>query len=186
VLLLNGKPLEAGTLGLARSAIAKEDESAGASAEDASTEANVRFELTHRIEEVEVVEQEVTTVQALQCVNTFNSITRDGSGDRVHGAVLARALAHSANLWGIPQSLDLQNEIGERVTIGTWHKSVIDGNEERLFYVREDVLREYLRAKNMKLVWVIWGERSRSYGRGMAEISSKDLSYGVFQSVRTA
>ena len=181
VVLLRGKPVEGK---LTAEATKKIYNKLIGVVEDTTPDADNDLKVTYRVEEVEEVERDVKTIPAFPCVVSFNPISHTRSTDDVRGVILARAIAHSANLVGIPQSLDLQNEEGERVTIGVSYGDRFDRNEEAFFYVRNDVLRNYLRSERMELVWVVWGERSRSYGGGMGGIVRKDMSYVGFQSVR--
>ena len=78
------------------------------------------------------------------------------------GPVLAKELATALKLVGIPQSLDLAERDGQRATCGVVHRQQAYNNSQNFFFLREDLLRAYLKQRNLSLIFFTWGERELS------------------------
>lgn len=75
--------------------------------------------------------------------------------------VLAKQVAEALDLRSQPQTFDLFSADGMRATIA-WRHDEEERNSERFLYLRRDLLKEFLKKQNRKLVWVTWGERQHS------------------------
>ena len=52
---------------------------------------------------------------------------------------------------------------GTRVTVNVSDQSRDYNNQQSMFFIREDILRQYLEGHDRALIWIIWGERQYSY-----------------------
>lgn len=107
-------------------------------------------------------------------------------GHRVSGPVLAKELAQALHLTGIPQSLDLATEEGQLATCGVAHRSHAFNNSQSLFFLREDLLKLYLRESRLALIQVMWGERQlgdRAVEKKLAEQDPATPGYKVYHTV---
>lgn len=73
-----------------------------------------------------------------------------------------------------------------RATFGIAFRPHDFNNSESFFFVREDILRAYLKKSNLVMVWAVWGERELSYKqmeRARPDGDLAGLSHGDFQTV---
>jgi Ethanolamine utilization protein EutJ (predicted chaperonin) len=58
----------------------------------------------------------------------------------------------------------------------SWH------NGKDLIYLRKDLLKKYLKKKNIQLLWIVRGERNfkSKHNEGLKEFSEKHKHYRVF------
>lgn len=76
-------------------------------------------------------------------------------------SVLARQLTDVLNLRGQPQTFDMFDPHGKRASITCRHGDD-HWNSEHFVYIRRDLLDTFLAEKDLRMVWVAWGERQYS------------------------
>lgn len=84
------------------------------------------------------------------------------ANDAGYATTLAKEIALDLNLIGQPQTFDLFTQDGTRAT-----RCVSDGrddyhNNQSLCFIREELLRRYLKNNDCSLIWAFSGERSHS------------------------
>jgi hypothetical protein len=139
-----------------------------------------------RVIEVEEVRQEFRKFKALIPVHDIGWEGRNVDNVQVHGITLAKQLAQSAGLVHLPGTHDLQTKEGVRATYGIAFRAQDYHNNERFFFIREDILRTLLRKHKLCLVWAVWGERELSYKyleRAQAAGDRPDFTRANFQAV---
>jgi hypothetical protein len=145
-----------------------------------------RVERRKALVEVEETKRETKDFDVLIPVYDFGW---EGTTLEIHppaGPVLAKELATALHLTGIPQSLDLATRDGQRATCGVVHRSQSYNNSQTLFYLREDLLKSYLRQHRLSLVQVTWGERElggKAADRQLDELDKSTLGFKVFHTV---
>jgi len=103
------------------------------------------------------------------------------------GDVLAKRLAKTANLVHLPQTHDLQTKERTRATYAVAFNGQDFNNSQRVFYIREDILRSLLGKLRLSLVWAIWGERelsNKQMHRARPDGDLAGLSHADFQVIR--
>ena len=73
-------------------------------------------------------------------------------------AIPIRQIAETFSLHGRPQSFDLFEKNGERVSI-TFCYGEAWKDKQHFTYLRHDLLERYLAEAGSELIWIIWGER---------------------------
>ena len=139
-----------------------------------------------RMIEVEEVRRDVRKFPTIIPVHDFSWEGRNVDNVSIHGISLAKRLAQSARLVHLPQTHDLQTKQGIRATYGIAFQPKEFNNNERFFFIRENILRALLDKHGWSLVWAIWGERQLSYKHVERARAGGDLaghSYAGFQSV---
>jgi hypothetical protein len=79
----------------------------------------------------------------------------------------------------------MQTRQGVRATVGT-RLDIGERTAQSWFFIREDLLREYLARRKLRLVWAVWGERELSYKNIDRTRPGGDLegfSHGDFQEI---
>ena len=84
------------------------------------------------------------------------------ANDAGYPTILAKEIASDLNLIGQPQTFDLFTQDGTRAT-----RCVSAGrddyhNNQSQCFIREELLRNYLKNNDYSLIWALWGERSYS------------------------
>ena len=79
-----------------------------------------------------------------------------------HITILAKEIAIDLELIGKPQNFNLFAKEGKEATFYISDQSNDFNNHQSLFFIREDLLKKYLKTKDLSLVWAIWGEREYS------------------------
>ena len=105
----------------------------------------------------------------------------------MHGITLGKQFAQRCGLVHLPQTHDLQTKDGVRATLGIACRAHDFNNSERFLFVREDILRTYLRKHDLAMVWAVWGERELSYkqierarpGGDLAGLSHSDFQAAI-------
>jgi hypothetical protein len=138
-----------------------------------------------RLVTVEEKVQEKKFFRASLPVMDFEWEGKSVNNESVHGTSLSRSVARELGLVHFPQTHDMQTKHGERATVGTRHEFA--GHlAQTWFFVREDLFREYLKRRKLRLVWAVWGERELSYQEIERARPGGDLagfSHGDFQEV---
>lgn len=112
------------------------------------------------------------------CWESGRSIVNPG-----HGAyILTKEICEFLNLTSRPQTFDMydgKNKIASIIrSFGDlWH------NGHKLIYIRQDLLNNYLKKKELDLIWVIWGERRfcSKDDKELREFAKKNKSYQVYK-----
>lgn len=110
-------------------------------------------------------------------VRSFHYIVKEGRSVYV----LSKELSSELDLHIEPQYFNMLDNKCKKASIvlqigDSWH------NGKDLIYLRKDLLKKYLKKKNMQLVWIIWGEREfkSKNNEGLEEFSEKHKHYKVF------
>lgn len=88
----------------------------------------------------------------------YQTVASDGG----HATTLAKEIAFELKLIGQPQSFDLFIKDGLQATFNISDQTGDYNNHQAMFYIKEDLLIQYLKKNEMSLVWAIWGEREYS------------------------
>lgn len=132
-------------------------------AEQFSKEELERIEAREILVEVEEVQQDIITYHALIPVCDFRwESSRSAANHASHATTLAKEIATNLELIGQPQTFDLVTTKGVRATCEFSERSDDFNNSQSLFYVREELLRDFLEENDLALVWAVWGERQYS------------------------
>ena len=110
-------------------------------------------------------------------IRSFHYIVKEGQSVYV----LSKEISIELDLHIEPQYFNMLDDEGEKASIilqlgDSWH------NGKNLIYLRKDLLKKYLKKKNMQLVWIVWGEREfkSKNNEGLEEFSEKHKHYKVF------
>lgn len=90
---------------------------------------------------------------------------------------LAKEIAIDLELIGQPQTFDLFTKEGVRATFNVSDHGENYNNHQFIFFIREDLLRNYLKKNNLTLIWAIWGEREDLSKRTPSNCDSSASSY---------
>jgi hypothetical protein len=104
----------------------------------------------------------------------------------VGSQTLAKEIARKLKLVATPQSVNLQTKVGAPATCAVEYRRRSFQNSQHLFFMREDLLRKYLRECGQDLVWVLWGERELAtnlFGEWQKKGRKAGPSYQVFSEV---
>ncbi len=106
----------------------------------------------------------------------------------VSGVFLAKPIAQALNLRLIPGTHDVADSQGRRATCNTSYGADSREDRQQAFFVREDLLMNYLRRTKQVLITVSWGERGAAHHLA-EQISKNRAAFGetfkVFHTVRT-
>ncbi|MBP5977798.1 hypothetical protein HW132_35145, partial [Brasilonema sp. CT11] len=136
--------------------------------------------------EREVVERDYINFKTEIPVYDFNWETDKSTVNSLdHTTTLSPKIATHLNLVGQPQTQDLFTREGERATHYLFDQDIDFNNTQSFLYLRKGLLESYLQKNNLRLIWVIWGERELSTkqlskyspGSGDAEQLYKTFSY---------
>ena len=84
------------------------------------------------------------------------------ASDAGRATTLAKELASYLKLIGQPQTFDLFTKDGVRATFNVSDQKSDFNNNQSMFFIREDLLKIYIKKNNLALIWAIWGERDYS------------------------
>lgn len=84
------------------------------------------------------------------------------ASDAGHAITLAKEISSDLELIGQPQSFDLFTKGGLKATFNISDQSNDFNNHQSIFYIKEDLLKTYIKKNDLALIWVIWGEREYS------------------------
>jgi len=131
--------------------------------EKLSEEELERIEIREILVEVEETQQSIVTYHALIPVCDFSwENSRSVFNNASHATTLAKEIAADLKLIGQPQTFDLVTSTGIKATCNVSDRSDDFNNGQSLFYIREELLRDFLEENNLVLVWTVWGERQYS------------------------
>jgi hypothetical protein len=118
-----------------------------------------RIEIREVLLEVEEVKKEYAKFNALIPVCDF------AASDAGHATTLAKEISSDLELLGQPQTFDLFTKDNVK---GTFNVSDLDNdfnNQQRMFFIKENLLKTYLGKNDLILIWAIWGEREYSWAQ---------------------
>ena len=147
-----------------------------------------RIEVRETLVEVEDVQQYITTYNALIPVCDFYwESSRSAVNNASHATTLAKDIASDLELIGQPQTYDLVTSKGVKATYNLSDCSDDFNNSQSLFYIREELLRDFLEKNELALIWAIWGERQYSldqFNRLFHGPDHPDPAYTVYSVVK--
>ncbi len=113
--------------------------------------------------EEEEMEQEFATFKALIPVCDFGwEGYQSAASDAGHAVTLAKEIAKDLDLINRPQEFDFFTADGVRATLGISDQGDDYNNYQHIFFMRENLLQDYLKKNDCSLIWAIWGERGYS------------------------
>ncbi len=122
-----------------------------------------RLETREILVDAEEVHQHTITYNALIPVRDFRwESSRSNANDVSHATTLAKEIASDLKLIGQPQTFDLVTSKGVKATCNVSDRSHDFNNGQSLFYMREELLRDFLKENDLSLIWAVWGERQYS------------------------
>ena len=89
----------------------------------------------------------------------YRSVVNDAG----HSTTLAKEVTEDLELFGRPQTFDLFTRDGLRAVRFIADESDDYNNSQSVCFLREELLKDYLKRAGYSLVWVIWGERRYSF-----------------------
>lgn len=147
-----------------------------------------RIEVRETPVEVKKVQQDVITYHALIPVCDFGwESNRSVANGANHATTLAKEIASNLELIGQPQTFDLVTSKEIKATCNISDRSDDFNNNQSLFYMREDLLREFLEENDLALIWAIWGERqysSNQINRLFHGSDRLDPAYAVYSFIK--
>lgn len=147
-----------------------------------------RVEVRETLVEVEEVQEDVITYHAIIPVCDFSwESNRSAANDVSHATTLAKEIASDLKLIGQPQTFDLVTSTGVKATCEVSDRSDDFNNSQSLFYIREELLRDFLQENELVLIWAIWGERqysSNQVNKLFHGLDRPDPAYAVFSSIK--
>lgn len=84
------------------------------------------------------------------------------ASDAGHATTLAKEIAIDLKLIGQPQTFDLFTKNGLQATFNISNQISDYNNHQSMFYIKKDLLIQYLKKNKVSLIWAIWGEREYS------------------------
>lgn len=181
---LDGQPIDLTQID--RAAIRALVEGSGVEPKPLSAEQRKRVVVKQVLVEREEVRVKERRFRVLIPVQEFGWEGRSLENEFVFGTTLAKEIARDLNLMGQPQTFDSFTQQGIKATwcVGA-HSDAKD--TQTLFLMREDLLKQYLRKKDLALVWAAWGERQYAMAvreKWSKEDSRPDIAFRVFQTVK--
>ncbi|WP_404790875.1 hypothetical protein [Altericista sp. CCNU0014] len=141
---------------------------------NSQTDENQKLSM-EEIERIEVREVPIKVEEVLEHSVVYSAIipVRDfeWEGDRsaanktTYATTLSKEIVCELKLIGQPQTLDFFTSEGLRATYNLSFGNDCFNNKQRLFYVREELLRTFLEENELSLIWAVWGERGYSSDR---------------------
>jgi hypothetical protein len=139
-----------------------------------------RLETREMLVKVEEVYEHTTTYNALIPVHDFAwESSLSAANDVSHATTLAKEIASDLKLISQPQTFDLVTDKGVKATCDVSDRSGEIYNSQSLFYIREELLREFLEKNDLALVWAVWGERQYS-----SNLDRPAPSYAVYSFIK--
>lgn len=143
-------------------------------------------EVTVEVEEMQPKYEEYEVVVPVCDYSGLGSTTVTNEGTRA--TILAKEISSELSLIVRPQGLESFAPDGSRATCNISDQSTQYGNNQSLFYFREDLLKSYLNQKDLTLIWAIWGERKFSSNLMLNRVDQSDssyLNYETFSSIES-
>jgi hypothetical protein len=117
-----------------------------------------RVEVRTIVVDEEIIKQTTKRFKALIPVKEFGWEGERFASESIRAIPLAKEITRELHLVGQPQTFDSFTKDGTRATFGCSEASDYN-NSQDLFFMREDLLKQYLKKKQFGLIWAIWGER---------------------------
>lgn len=124
------------------------------------------------LERIEVREVPVDVAEIKREVVTYNALIpvcefgwegyQSAANDAGSATTLAKEIASDLGLIGKPQSFDLFTKDGAKATYNVSDRSKSYANCQSMFFIKENLLKAYLKKKDLALIWAIWGDREYS------------------------
>ncbi|MGO2242321.1 MAG: hypothetical protein ACTH5D_11240 [Halomonas sp.] len=114
----------------------------------------------HEMEKYEEVEREYKTFEAIMPVCSLRQDVTDGEVGSVSS--LTNKLTADMELIGQPQSFDLYTKGGVKANHYFSHKGKRYNDRHSMYYLRKDLLDDFMQKNEVSLIWIIWGERNYS------------------------
>ena len=147
-----------------------------------------RIEVREVPVEVEEVKKEYAKFNALIPVCDFGwEGYQSAASDAGHATTLAKEIASDLELIGQPQTFDLFTKDGVKATCNASDQSNDLDNRQKMFFIRENLLKTYLEKNDLSLIWAVWGEREYSSAQIDKLFHGPDhpeQSYAVFSFVK--
>ncbi|RJO61764.1 hypothetical protein C4544_01860 [candidate division WS5 bacterium] len=138
--------------------------------------------------EVEEVNREFAEFNALIPVCDFGwESYHTTASDAGHATTLAKEITSDLELVGQPQTFDLFTKYGVKATCGFSDHSDDYGNHQTMLFIRESLLKDYLKRNALTLVWAIWGEREYStdqFNKLFHGPNHPEQAYAVYSTVK--
>jgi len=100
---------------------------------------------------------------------------------------LAKEIAFDLDLIGQPQTFDMFTKEGVRATYNVSDHGEDYNNHQFMFFMRENILKEYLDKNELTLIWAVWGERECLPTRTIDKnciLEYTDTPYKVFSYIK--
>ena len=144
-----------------------------------------RVEIRETLVEVEKLQKDIITYHALIPVCDFSWENSNSAAN--DATTLAKEIASSLELVSQPQTFDLITSKGMKATCNISDRGNSFHNSQSLFYMREELLRGFLKEKDLALVWAVWGERNYSLNqinKFSYDSDYPDPAYVVYSSIK--
>ncbi|MAS87830.1 MAG: hypothetical protein CMH30_07655 [Micavibrio sp.] len=118
--------------------------------------------ITHdEMEKCEEVEREYKTFKAIMPVCSLRQDVTDGEVG--NASSLTKKLTADLELIGQPQSFDLYTKCGKKANHYVSHKGKGYKDRHSMYYLKKDLLDNFMQKNEMSLIWIVWGERNYSF-----------------------
>lgn len=118
--------------------------------------------ITHdEMEKYEEVEREYKTFKAIMPVCSLRQDVTDGEVG--NASSLTKTLTADLELIGQPQSFDLYTKCGKKANHYVSHKGKGYKDRHSMYYLKKDLLDNFMEKNQMSLIWIVWGERNYSF-----------------------
>jgi hypothetical protein len=139
------------------------------------------------VEAEEILEHSVTYYPIIPVCDFSWEGDRSAANNIIYATTLSKVIAYDLELFGQPQTLDLFTSEGLKATCSISSGNDEFNNKQRLFYIREELLRTFLEQNEISLIWAVWGERGYSSDRihNLIHTSNRsDPTYVVYSFVK--
>jgi hypothetical protein len=147
-----------------------------------------RIEIREMPVEVEEVKREYAKFNALIPVCDFSwEGHQTTASDAAHATTLAKEISADLKLIGQPQTYDLFTTDGAKATFNVSDQSNDFKNHQSMFFIKENLIRTYLKKNDFVLIWAMWGERGYSSDQISKTFHGPDRpeqTYAVFSFVK--
>lgn len=147
-------------------------------------EQNVSIITHDEMEEYEEVEREYKTFKAIMPVCSLSQDITDVEVASAHS--LTKKLTTDMELIGQPQSFDLYTKCGKKATHYAFHKGKGYKGGHSMYYLKKDLLDNFMEKNDMSLIWGVWGERNYLFSWShIPEDSLPEPHYANFSVVKS-
>lgn len=162
-LYLNGKKLGWSQIDIIRLRLFGDDPGKNEEQKYVSDNDLERIEVRDDLIEIEEVKREYAKFNALIPVCDFGwEGHQSTTNDAGHATTLAKEIASDLELIGQPQTFDLFTKGGVNAACNVSDQGNDFNNHQRMFFIRENLLKTYLEKNDLVLIWAIWGNREYS------------------------